>query len=81
MAYGGRDVILGYRKEILTKVKGMFVNIVNDGENKYLDFDYGYIETIMGLFGKTNDDLEGWLNVRDVEIIPNDQEIVDWLVG
>ena len=59
--------------------EGHYTEFVDDGENKYIDFNYDAIESVMGKYGKTPDDLEDWLNTRDVEITPTDKEVIKWL--
>ena len=59
--------------------EGYYTEFVDDGENKYIDFNYGAIESVMGKYGKTPDDLEDWLNTRDVEVEPTDKEVIKWL--
>jgi len=75
--YGGETIRI-YKENKLVK-EDKYTEIVDDGENQYLDFNYGAIESIMGKYGKTNDDLEDWLDRRSTDIQPTDEEVEEWL--
>ena len=55
-----------------------YTEFVDDGENKYMDFDYDAIRRDMGEYGKTEADYEYFLDYRDVEVEPTDEEIINW---
>ena len=59
--------------------EGHYTEFVDDGENKYIDFKYSELEKVLDKYGKTPDDLEDWLNTRDVFIDPTDEEAIKWL--
>ena len=68
-----------YLAETESEEEGKYTEFIDDGENQYLDFNYGAIESIMGDFGKTSDDLEDWLDGRNTDVEPTDEEVEKWL--
>ena len=55
-----------------------YTELVYDGENKYMDFNYSSIEMDLEKYGKTANDLEDFLDTRDVDVEPTDKEIENW---
>ena len=43
-----------------------------------MDFDYDEIRRDMGKYGKTEADYEYFLDYRDVEVEPTDEEVIKW---
>ena len=62
----------------MEKARSKYTEFVDDGENEYMDFDYGAIERDLAKYGKTADELEYFLDYRDVEVEPTDEEIINW---
>jgi hypothetical protein len=57
-----------------------YTEFIDDGENKYIDFNYAALEKVLDKYGKTSDDLEDWLDTRNVEVEPTDKEAINWLM-
>ncbi len=88
IGYTDDNVSLGIPKEAKgphkssgygTLKENKYTEFVDDGENKYIDFNYTALEKVLNKYGKTSDDLEDWLNDRDIEIEPTDKEAINWL--
>ena len=62
----------------MEKARSKYTEFVDDGENEYMDFDYGAIERDLAKYGKTADELEYFLDYRDVEVEPTDEEVIKW---
>ena len=56
-----------------------YTEFVDDGENQYVDFNYDKIRTIMDKFGKTEDEFDDWLSLRNQDLDPTDEEVEVWL--
>jgi len=58
--------------------EGKYTEFVDDGENEYMDFDYDAIERDMVEYGKTKVDYDKFLNYRDFDVDPTDEEVENW---
>ena len=58
--------------------EGKYTEFVDDRENEYMDFNYSAIEMDLEKYGKTANDLEDFLDTRDVDVEPTDEEIENW---
>ena len=58
--------------------EGKYTEFVDDRENEYMDFNYSAIEMDLEKYGKTANDLEDFLDTRDVDVEPTDKEIENW---
>jgi hypothetical protein len=63
---------------VMEKVENKYIEFVNDGENEYMDFDYDAIERDMVEYGKTKVDYDYFLNYRDFDVDPTDEEVENW---
>jgi hypothetical protein len=55
-----------------------YTEFVDDGENEYMDFNYDAIERDMVKYGKTEVDYDKFLNYRDFDVDPTDEEVENW---
>ena len=58
--------------------EGKYTEFVDDGENEYMDFNYDAIERDMVKYGKTEVDYDKFLNYRDFDVDPTDEEVENW---